>query len=89
MPINKLKNEIKELKNEAEKLKKYDEFKTIHLDGIIQDVELKIIDSDNVHPETKSMIAEIEEIINKYEVEYPKVTKVLNRIMNLLSSIGI
>ncbi len=89
MPKNKLKKEINELKIETEQLKKDDELRTIHLNGIIQDVELKIIDSDEVHPETKSIIAEIEEVINKYEVEYPKVTKVLNRIMNLLSSIGI
>jgi len=89
MPKNKLKKEIQELKEEAKKIEKKSELKTIHLDGIIQDVELKIIESEEIQPETKSIVAAIEKTIEKYEVEHPKITKILNRIMNILSNMGI
>ncbi len=89
MPKNELKKEIQGLKEETDKLENNSELKTIHLDGIIQDVELKIIESDEINPETKSIVTAIEETIEKYEVEHPKITKILNRIMNILSNMGI
>jgi ADP-heptose:LPS heptosyltransferase len=89
MPKNELKKQIEELKIEKEKLDENSDLRIIHLKGIIQDVELKIIDSDESQPETKSIIEQIEETVKKYEVEHPKITKILNKMMNILSNMGI
>lgn len=89
MPKTELKESIEGLKAEAEKLEPDNEFRTMHLQGIIKDVELRIIDVDSEQETTVTLVADIEKVISEYEVEYPKVTRVLNRIMNLLSNMGI
>jgi hydrogenase maturation factor len=90
MPKNELKKQVEDLKIEAEKIDKNNDFRVIHLDGIIQDVELRIIDEDEIDQEiTVDLISNIKEAIKKYELEHPKTTRVLNRIMNTLSNMGI
>jgi hydrogenase maturation factor len=90
MPKNELKKQVEDLKIETEKIDKNNDFRVIHLDGIIQDVELRIIDEDEIDQEiTVDLISNIKEAIKKYELEHPKTTRVLNRIMNTLSNMGI
>lgn len=89
MPKTELKENLNGLKVEVDKLDTQDDPKVIHLNGIIKDVELKIIDSDNTPTEVSTIVSDIEQTIENLEVEYPKITRTLNRIMNILSNIGI
>ncbi|MEZ0372688.1 MAG: DUF4404 family protein [Candidatus Sericytochromatia bacterium] len=88
MPTDKLRDSLSELKNEIEHLEVRDQNVKSRIERLIHDLERQLS-----HPrdaaEVSALNLKLPGLIEQFEVEHPKLTRVLDQIMVSLSNMGI
>ena len=80
-PLERLRAEIKKLGEEDEAIKR-------RMKRLVADLERKLESSEDPEPEPQ-LIDSLRRNVERFEVEHPRLTGVLNHIMVQLSNIGI
>lgn len=87
MTQNELKNTIAELRAELANLSPRDEAAKNHIEQLIQSLEQHLNEPDDTNRGT--LRENFSSTIERFEAEHPRITLILNQIMNTLSGSGI
>lgn len=87
MPRDELRESIEKLRLEIESLDPADRSSKERLESLVAELERNLSDSDLEQHET--LVQNLREGIEHFEVEHPSITGVLNHIMVTLSNMGI
>ncbi len=82
-----LRKALEALREELGKLQVDSEEKT-HLQGLVGDVERQLDDPEGA-PDLADHIENLPKLIERFEVEHPRLTRTLNEIMITLGNMGI
>ncbi len=80
-PLERLRTEIKKLGEDDEAIKQ-------RMKGLVADLERKL-ESSGEDSEHESLVESLRENVERFEVEHPRLTAVLNQVMVSLSNMGI
>lgn len=83
-----LRDSFVKLRAELDKLGPQDEAVRARLNGLLADIERRVSDAED-GKDDDSLAADVREAIEKFEVEHPRATAILNDIMLALSNMGI
>jgi seryl-tRNA synthetase len=83
-----LRDAFLKLREELEKLGPQDEAARARLNGLLVDIERRLADPE-AGADDDSLIANIKDSVEQFEVEHPRATAILNDIMLALSNMGI
>lgn len=87
MSKEELHHSLKALQQELDKLEESNEEIRDRATRLIVDIENQLDTSNN--DEDDSLIDRIQKLIEQFEVEHPRITGIMNRIMMTLSDMGI
>ena len=88
MKKEELQNSLEALESEIEQLQQADDAVKNHMRSLINEIEAHIDETDDASDE-ESVLGSIRNSIEEFEVEHPRITGILNRIMMTLSDMGI
>ena len=83
----KLNETLENLRSEIENLRTNDNESKAKLEKIVDDLEQKIKNPDDV--DHNRLISDVKDTVTHFEVSHPTVTAILNDIMMALSNMGI
>jgi len=83
-----LKKSLQSLQDELDKLNGSDETVKQRITHLIDEVELQLANPENTD-QKDSLIEKLQYSIEQFEVEHPRITGIMNRIMMTLSDMGI
>jgi archaellum component FlaC len=88
MSKNILKKQLADLKSEINRLKENDKITREKMSGLISEIEHMITNPEDSEHKS-ALIENLKNHIENFEIKHPDLTGVLNRIMVMLSNIGI
>ena len=88
MSKNILKKQLADLKSEVNRLKENDKITREKMTGLISEIEHMIANPDDSEHKS-ALIENLKNHIDNFEIKHPDLTGVLNRIMVMLSNMGI
>ncbi len=88
MDKDELYKSLEALQEEINRLEVSDEAGRERIKHLISDLEIQIENPDDSE-QTETLVNKIPKLIEHFEVEHPRITETLNRIMVTLSDMGI